>query len=1320
MRCLVLLTSLALLATVSPLHAQLTWTNQTGNNALPAHLSAVAHDGTRFVAVGTNTVSANLATSTDGQTWTSENAGNPIGGELADVTHGEGLFVAVGRTGGAPAVVATSPDGSTWTNRTTTAGIGGELHAVAHNGTDFVAVGTNTVLAVLAHSSDGVAWTVHTSTANLGGALEGVVWGNGRWVAVGFSGGNLATVATSTDGIGWTDRTGTAAMGGRLWGVASDGAQFVAVGERTPAGGSTQALVLSSTDGISWTDHSAALGLGAILYDVAYADGLWIAVGGDGVNSVYAWSTDGVNWSAATMPVSAWIDGVAAGGGHWVAVGSDTVNGLVVEAPQPAIGGGTITLGVDAVELSSSAQSRLVGVFADDASTSWTATTNDHWIQLATPTGVGTDNLEFSVSANPGPAARSGTISVNGASLTVTQLAPGQPAVPVNVRAAYDASAPGVRVSWNAATGAMGYAVQRFDWATDTWTDLGTTGANPPLQFLDLNPPAGTGADYRVRALGPTTPSAWSATASVEVPPALPIDFSATALSSSQIVLTWSDSVGETAYTIERDDGTGFFETVARLPADAVKWVDVALPAGTSATYRLGVEGGGVYGRTTAPASAMTPAGSDSILWQRATTSLTHLFGVAYGAGRWVAVGTGGAITTSADAADWSAVASPASTTLEAVAFGGGAFVAVGASGTVLTSVDGLAWTAAGPGTSDDLVDVASAPGRFVAVSPTGNAWTATDPAVWTPLAVPTGHAWVSIDVVDGGFALVAADGQIFQAGGSATGWQPLRGPAPAAETPFFWTRTDLAASATRVVAAGPAGRWSDQALPLDAAGWSELADGSFTYLNAIAFGNGVFCGVGLNGRTRTTTDGAFWVDGDQAGDSLEAVAFGAGRFVAVGRRGLITTSTDGLAWQVAQPAEGTTEALFAVGSNANQTILVGNDTILRRAHGGSDWQPASFAVSGNPYVVSLHDVTWANGQWTVVGAGRLVLTSPDGSTWTTRQEGDFTIGNYRLAAAAYGLGRWVIAGDVDALYSSADGGQSWAPATPIGNTTLYNPTDLLFHERFSAVFSDFSSTTTYVSEDGHTWEYGNLFGSSPDLVSELAWMPVQGEPVRVGLGHSEYFGDGGLITGWDGRNWTGSDFTLMTGTVAGLAAGNGVFLAVSSQGELAASLDGQGWELAPTGFLPGFLENPAFEAVGFDGERFIAVGAEGLIVELEVGSAATLGLRSTVEAATGPVRETATGAWRSPLFGLFYARDWPWIYHQDHRWIYLVPTAGGLWAYDPKFDGGTWWWAEPGAHPWFYTLTRGWIYHVPGTHGPRTFYDPAGASGGPEWFTQP
>ncbi|HEY1847723.1 MAG TPA: hypothetical protein VGG37_00895, partial [Opitutaceae bacterium] len=99
----------------------------------------------------------------------------------------------------------------------------------------------------------------------------------------------------------------------------------------------------------------------------------------------------------------------------------------------------------------------------------------------------------------------------------------------------------------------------------------------------------------------------------------------------------------------------------------------------------------------------------------------TNLFGIAFGLGNFIATGDNGGIFVSADGKTWVQETSPVSTVLVHIGFGDGVFVAIGFTGTVLTSVDdGNTWTAQDSGTAQRLDGVALGGSEFVLTGESG------------------------------------------------------------------------------------------------------------------------------------------------------------------------------------------------------------------------------------------------------------------------------------------------------------------------------------------------------------------------------------------------------------------------------------------------------------------------------------------------------------------------------------------------------------------------------------------------------------------------
>jgi subtilisin family serine protease len=92
-------------------------------------------------------------------------------------------------------------------------------------------------------------------------------------------------------------------------------------------------------------------------------------------------------------------------------------------------------------------------------------------------------------------------------------------------------------------------------------------------------------------------------------PPAAPSGLSATAVSSSQINLTWHDNASnESSFQIERSSDGSFYTLIATVGANVTTYSDTGLPASTTYYYRVRASNAAGYSAYTEPASATTQA----------------------------------------------------------------------------------------------------------------------------------------------------------------------------------------------------------------------------------------------------------------------------------------------------------------------------------------------------------------------------------------------------------------------------------------------------------------------------------------------------------------------------------------------------------------------------------------------------------------------------------------------------------------------------------------------------------------------------------------
>jgi hypothetical protein len=264
---------------------------------------------------------------------------------------------------------------------------------------------------------------------------------------------------------------------------------------------------------------------------------------------------------------------------------------------------------------------------------------------------------------------------------------------------------------------------------------------------------------------------------------------------------------------------------------------------------------------------------------------LDNLQGVVWSGTRYVAVGSGG-ILTSRDGVDWTRQTSGVYPTdsFGGVTWSGTQFVAVGFDQPILTSPDGVAWTRISGAPRGSLTGVAWSGDRFVAVGQQ------------LILTSPDGVAWSAPSIVPAptGLNAVVWAGNKFAAAAAGAIWTSPDG--------MSWTRQDpgtgeslqgIAWSGTRLVAVGSAGTvlaspdgatWTAQTVPVIAGSW-----------RAVTWTGTQFVVVGAGATILTSPDGLTWSTWLRQPDLLYSLLFSAtgsgDEFVTVGYQGLVVSS---------------------------------------------------------------------------------------------------------------------------------------------------------------------------------------------------------------------------------------------------------------------------------------------------------------------------------------------------------------------------------------------------------------------------------------------
>ena len=193
------------------------------------------------------------------------------------------------------------------------------------------------------------------------------------------------------------------------------------------------------------------------------------------------------------------------------------------------------------------------------------------------------------------------------------------PAAPSGLTATA-ASSSQINLSWtDNSTNESGFRIERCQGSGCTsFAQIVEVGANV-TSYSNTGLAASTAYVYRVRAFNSGGNSAYSNTATATTqaapsPPAAPSGLTATAASSSQINLGWTDnSTNEDGFRIERCQGSGCtsFAQIAEVGANVTSYSNTGLAASTAYVYRVrAFNGGGNSGYSNTATATTQAAGS--------------------------------------------------------------------------------------------------------------------------------------------------------------------------------------------------------------------------------------------------------------------------------------------------------------------------------------------------------------------------------------------------------------------------------------------------------------------------------------------------------------------------------------------------------------------------------------------------------------------------------------------------------------------------------------------------------------------------------------
>jgi hypothetical protein len=375
-------------------------------------------------------------------------------------------------------------------------------------------------------SPSGCAWTATT---------------NASWITItsGSSGSGPGTVGyTLAANPTLTTRTGSMLIGGQTFNVSQSGGSctfaFNPSSTSVAAAGGDESVDVTASTGCNWTAtasqtwigissggtgsgagtinftvapnpstfaRSANISIGSVVFQITQGGTCLYSMSPVSVSAgaaastttVYVFTQTGCTWTAASTSSWLTLTSAASGAGSGSVTLSASVNNTgTARTGTATIAGQTFTMNQSACAYSLSPATMSVGgagsassaLVSTSLSCSWSASSDVSWITMPNGnTGAGTAWLNFSVAANPSTTPRTGTITVNGRTLAVTQgsAACTFTVTPTDITVSKDGGT--ATVSVETGSGCAWTVQNSLSWVTVTGGNGGTESGTVTLQI---------------------------------------------------------------------------------------------------------------------------------------------------------------------------------------------------------------------------------------------------------------------------------------------------------------------------------------------------------------------------------------------------------------------------------------------------------------------------------------------------------------------------------------------------------------------------------------------------------------------------------------------------------------------------------------------------------------------------------------------------------------------------------------------------------------------------------------------------------------------
>ena len=482
------------------------------------------------------------------------------------------------------------------------------------------------------------------------------------------------------------------------------------------------------------------------------------------------------------------------------------------------------------------------------------------------------------------------------------------------------------------------------------------------------------------------------------------------------------------------------------------------------------------------------------------------LAGVACGNGIYVAVGVDGTIVRSSDGTTWTVSTAPVDKNLYHITWGNGRFVAVGQDGAIITSADGITWQDRTFAAREDLYGIAWGKDKFVAAGGGSLILTSPDGVTWTQReAVYEDLTFAAVAYAGDAFILAANHDAINQTWDVPTRWAV-----------FYFRSTDGTSWLNK--------EWQQGYV------WKRSS-----WVRGMLWTGSLLVSFGDNGSAQTSPDGMRWTNRTSARNAvIIGITGGAGKYVGVGTEdnfnGAVYSSADGVTWQHEvnpqvprsnENYEQWQDDLYGAAYGNGVFVAVGSYGVILRSEDSHTW-----TVERSGTQDSLLAVVRVGDQFAAVGDDGTLLTSPDGHVWTRRLAAQT---NLLFWSAAVGRDTLVIMG--------ADFGKK-ASRTVVTSVPI---TQLAGVDPISA-----SAPVAIGGSAGSRW------------LAQLAYGNGRFVAVADSMGQVWYSDDG--------LSWSSSAPVFVEEPARAITFAQGTFVAAGDAQTIAASRDGLSWNVATSG----------------------------------------------------------------------------------------------------------------------------------------------------------